>query len=74
MPLPDASHPPPPPPPPPTAVTLVLFLSSNFCSREEVAEVYNTPMLELVYNAATVHRMYNDPSMVRGGQGCEVPS
>ncbi|KAL4451863.1 hypothetical protein ABPG75_007525 [Micractinium tetrahymenae] len=34
-------------------------------TREEVAEVYNTPMLELVYNAATVHRMYNDPSMVQ---------
>lgn len=35
------------------------------CSREEVAEVYNTPLLELVYRAASVHRMYNDPSMVR---------
>ncbi|KAG2483647.1 hypothetical protein HYH03_017523 [Edaphochlamys debaryana] len=34
-------------------------------TREEVAEVYNTPLLELVYNAATVHRMYNDPSMVQ---------
>ena len=34
-------------------------------SREEVAEVYNTPMMELVYQAANVHRMYNDPSMVR---------
>ncbi|KAG2430661.1 hypothetical protein HYH02_013659 [Chlamydomonas schloesseri] len=34
-------------------------------TREEVAEVYNTPLLELVYRAATVHRMYNDPSMVQ---------
>jgi hypothetical protein len=34
-------------------------------SRDEVTEVYNTPLMELVYHAATVHRMYNDPSMVR---------
>ena len=33
--------------------------------REEVADVYNTPLLDLVYSAATVHRQYNDPSMVR---------
>ena len=33
-------------------------------SREEVAAVYNTPLLDLVYTAASVHRMYNDPQMV----------
>jgi biotin synthase len=37
----------------------------NHHSREEVTEVYNTPLMELVYHAATVHRMYNDPAMVR---------
>jgi biotin synthase len=30
-----------------------------------VAEVYNTPLLDLVFSAARVHRTYNDPSMVR---------
>ncbi|GAB4824223.1 hypothetical protein N2152v2_011269 [Parachlorella kessleri] len=34
-------------------------------TREEVADVFATPLLELVYHAATVHRMYNDPSMVQ---------
>lgn len=34
-------------------------------SREEVAAVYNTPLLDLVYKAASVHRMYNDPQMVQ---------
>ncbi|KXZ52173.1 hypothetical protein GPECTOR_10g802 [Gonium pectorale] len=34
-------------------------------TREEVAEVYNTPLLDLVFHAASVHRMYNDPSMVQ---------
>ncbi|KIZ04043.1 biotin synthetase [Monoraphidium neglectum] len=33
--------------------------------REEVSEVYNTPLLDLVFKAATVHRMYNDPAMVQ---------
>jgi len=27
--------------------------------------VYNSPLLDLVYAAAGVHRMHNDPSMVR---------
>lgn len=30
-----------------------------------MTEVYNTPLMDLVYQAATVHRMYNDPAMVR---------
>ena len=33
--------------------------------REEISQVYNTPLLELIFRAATVHRMYNDPQMVR---------
>lgn len=37
----------------------------NDWTREEVAEVYSTPLLELVFQAAQVHRMYNDPSMVQ---------
>ncbi len=35
-------------------------------------DVYNTPLLDLVYHAASVHRMYNDPQMVRSGrQSCQ---
>lgn len=34
-------------------------------TREEVSEVFGTPMLELVYKAATVHRMYHDPQQVQ---------
>ena len=33
--------------------------------REEVTNVYQTPLLDLVFKAASVHRMYNDPQMVR---------
>ena len=32
--------------------------------REEVSQVFNTSLLELVFHAASVHRMYNDPRMV----------
>ncbi|GLI63092.1 hypothetical protein VaNZ11_005994 [Volvox africanus] len=42
-----------------------LGVVRNDWTREEVSEVYSTPMLELVYRAASVHRMYNDPSMVQ---------
>ncbi|KAF6263925.1 hypothetical protein COO60DRAFT_1487967 [Scenedesmus sp. NREL 46B-D3] len=34
-------------------------------TREEVTDVYNQPLLDLVFKAASVHRMYNDPSMVQ---------
>ncbi|KAI3437746.1 hypothetical protein D9Q98_000194 [Chlorella vulgaris] len=34
-------------------------------TRDEVAAVYNTPLLDLIHTAANVHRMYNDPAMVQ---------
>ena len=37
----------------------------NNWTREEIAEIYNSPVLELVYRAATVHREMNDPSEVQ---------
>ena len=46
-------------------LTLPCSFCLPACRREEVAEVYNTPLLDLVFSAARVHRMYNDPSMVR---------
>ena len=32
---------------------------------DEVHDLYNTPLLELIYNAATVHRQYNDTAEVQ---------
>ena len=37
----------------------------NNWTREEIAEIYNSPVLELMYRAATVHRQYNDPQEVQ---------
>jgi len=39
--------------------------SKNTWTREEIAGIYNTPILELIYQAATVHRQHNDPSEVQ---------
>jgi biotin synthase len=37
----------------------------NNWSLEEIKAVYNTPLLELVYRAATLHRKYNDTAEVQ---------
>ena len=42
------------------------------CRREEIQSIYETPLLDLVYRAASVHRMHNDPSMVRLSLNCRV--
>ena len=34
-------------------------------SKEEIAEIYNTPLLELIYKAATVHRVYQETAEVQ---------
>jgi biotin synthase len=37
----------------------------NNWTREEIAEIYNKPLMELIYEAATVHRKYFDPTEVQ---------
>ena len=37
----------------------------NTWTREEIAAIFNKPVLELVYEGATVHRRYHDPSEVQ---------
>ena len=32
---------------------------------EEIDTIYNTPLLELVFRAATIHREYNDTAEVQ---------
>lgn len=34
-------------------------------TRDQVADIYHLPLLELVYEAATVHRQFHDPSEVQ---------
>src|ERR1044072_1640621 len=37
----------------------------NNWTREEISAIYNQPILELIYKAATVHREHNDPQEVQ---------
>lgn len=37
----------------------------NDWTKEEIAEIYDTPVLDLIYRAATVHRQNNDPQEVQ---------
>lgn len=37
----------------------------NNWTREEIATIYNSPVLDLIYRAATVHREHNDPQEVQ---------
>lgn len=34
-------------------------------SRDEIAQIYHSPLLDLVYKAASVHRLYHDPTAVQ---------
>jgi biotin synthase len=37
----------------------------NNWTKEEITEIYNTPLLELIYRASTIHRKYNDTGEVQ---------
>src|SRR5688572_16051947 len=37
----------------------------NNWTREEISEIYNTPILELIYQAGTIHRAYHDAQEVQ---------
>jgi biotin synthase len=40
-------------------------LVRNDWTIDEIKEIYNTPLLELIYRAATIHRQYNDTGEVQ---------
>jgi biotin synthase len=37
----------------------------NNWTKQEITEIYNTPLLELIYRASTIHRKYNDTGEVQ---------
>ena len=40
-------------------------MSRNDWTREEISAIYNMPVLDLIYRAATVHRTHHDPQEVQ---------
>ncbi len=48
-----------------TSTTPNLKRMENNWTSEEIEKIYNTPLLELVFEAATEHRKYHDPKEVQ---------
>lgn len=44
---------------------LLTFVSMKKWTQAEILEIYNRPLLELIYEAATVHRQYHKPGEVQ---------
>ncbi len=42
-----------------------MKVNPDFTSKEAILELYNTPLLELVFKAAEVHRQYHNPKEVQ---------
>jgi biotin synthase len=42
-----------------------MTMIRNNWTREEITSIYNTPVLDLIYRAATVHREFHDPNEVQ---------
>ena len=45
--------------------TTPTALARHDWTKEEVKQVYDTPLLELVFRAASVHRQHHDPSKIQ---------
>ena len=42
-----------------------MSLTKHNWTKEEILEIYNKPLMELLYDAASVHRKYHDPNTVQ---------
>ncbi len=49
----------------PNRLIFMKTILRNDWSKEEIREIYNRPVFELMYEAATVHRQFNDPQEVQ---------
>lgn len=43
---------------------MIIEIRNNW-TREEITEIYNRPVLQLIFDAATVHRQFHDPQEVQ---------
>jgi biotin synthase len=46
------------------ASTIMAEFRNNW-TREEISEIFHSPILELIYRAATIHRQFHDPQEVQ---------
>ena len=45
-------------------LTIMSIIRHNW-TKEEIIAVYNKPMMDLLYEAASIHRMNHDPNVVQ---------
>jgi biotin synthase len=50
---------------PATAAAETRPLTRNTWTRDEIGKIYHSPLLDLVFRAAAVHRQHFDPSKVQ---------
>ena len=43
----------------------LITLERHNWKKEEILQIYNKPLMELLYEAATVHRQFHDPNSVQ---------
>lgn len=43
----------------------LMIVERHNWTKEEILEIYNKPLMELLYEAATVHRIHHDPNTVQ---------
>ena len=42
-----------------------MSLTKHNWTKEEITDIYNMPIFDLIYKAATIHRKYHDPNVVQ---------
>src|SRR3970040_2079221 len=42
-----------------------MSITKHDWTKEEIIEIYNKPLMELLYDAATIHREHHDPNVVQ---------
>lgn len=45
--------------------TVAAKVTRHDWTKTEIQKIYDTPLLELVFRAASVHRQYHDPSKIQ---------
>ena len=42
-----------------------MSITKHDWTKEEIIAIYNKPLMELLYEAATIHREHHDPNVVQ---------
>ncbi len=44
---------------------LIMSITRNNWTKEEIIAIYNKPLMDLLYEAATIHRQHHNPNVVQ---------